>query len=366
MTKAFRLTLFISLLGILVAACTPPPPPAPLPTRIPSTPFSTELAPVPTTIPAGFNADNPIQLVIVPADFEAATGRESELQDLLTELNDDIALEVTFVETQPEAMDLLCGSSGAVSATWLSGFAYAGAAASECGIPTLQLDRNTDGDTDTGEAGVVLLRVEFVELGLAGLITPDEDAEQSDDSEEENVIEIERRLCRTSIDDLYSWTIPLLTLKAEGVSIADLEDVQEFEDYDALLEAILNGDCAVTGLPLSLWEERDDSGEIPSDTVNIVATSAEFPYHVMVFPAGAVLDVVEQITDALLALDIAAGRSEPSEEETLPDSSGLEISDDLMQILFGEGYFIRAQASDFSEMMNFINESGIDLGSVGQ
>ena len=110
---------------------------------------------MPTNVPAGFNANNPIQLVIIPADAEAAAGRESELQDLLEELNDDVVVEVVFAETQPEAMSLLCGSdTGTVSAAWMSGFAFAGADASDCGIPTLQLDRNTDGDSDTGEAGV--------------------------------------------------------------------------------------------------------------------------------------------------------------------------------------------------------------------
>jgi ABC-type phosphate/phosphonate transport system substrate-binding protein len=355
--------LFISLLAIFIVACTPPPPPQALPTRVPSTPFSTELAPVPTSIPAGFNADNPIQIVIVPADFEAATGRESELQDLLEELTDDVVMQVVFVETQPEALGLLCASDvGTVSAAWMSGFAYAGAEASQCGIPTLQIDHNTDGASDTGESGVILLRVEFSELGLEGLLASDEPVDP------ENEITIERRFCRTSIDDLFSWTIPLMALNAEGIRIDALEDVQEFEDYDTMLQAMIDGDCAVIGLPLSVWEELDDAGAISDDTVNVVETSPEFPYDVMVFPFAAALEVIEPITDALLTIDVAAGRAEAeaSEAEGTPEPIDINVDSELMDLLFGDGHFIRVQASDFGEMVNFINSSGLDLGQLGQ
>lgn len=346
MTRAFGLTLFISLLAIVTEACTPPPPPPPVPTRIPSTPISTELAPVATEIPAGFNSDNPIQLVIVPADYEAATGRESELQDLLGGLSNKIALQVSFVQTDPEAMGLLCASDkGTVSAAWMSGFAYVGAAASKCGIPTLEIDRGTNGNSDTGDAGVVLINVNYFDTGLEGAL--------------------ESTFCRTKISDLYSWTIPLLVLDSQGINIQDFNDIQEMDDYSALVDGIVKGDCAVIGLPESLWNELNDSGQIPSDTVNVVDTSAEFPYNVMVFPYAAALEVIQPITDALLAIDVASGRSEAQGDGT-PEATAVQGNADLMLALFGEGHFVRVQESDFSDLMDFVHSSGLDLGQLGQ
>jgi ABC-type phosphate/phosphonate transport system substrate-binding protein len=345
--KSLGFVLLMALLSLFAAACTPPPLP-PVPTRIPSTPISTELAPVPTALPAGFNEDNPIQIVIVPADFELATGMESDLKALLEELT-DVVLEVIFVETQPEALGLLCNSDlGTVSAAWLNGFAYVGALASECGIPTLQLDRNTDGASDTGEAGVLLLNIEYLETGLTGALAS--------------------TFCRTSISDIYSWTIPLMMLSSEGIPITDFNAIHEVEDYDALLEGIISGSCAVIGLPQTVWQAYQDSGNIPPDTiieVENITPSPEFPYHLMVFPFAATLEVIEPITDAFIAIDVASGRGELDEGEATPEVS-IEANPEMMQALFGDGFFTRVQASDFNDLAAFLESSGLNLGQLGQ
>lgn len=303
MTKPFSLVLLISLLAVFIAACSPPPPPPILPTRIPPTRISTHIAPVATGVPAGFNQDNPIHIVIVPANFEAATATdmESELQALLEQLT-DVVLEVSFVETQPEAVGLLCNSdSGTVSAAWLNGFAFAGATASECGIPTLALDRNTEGASDTSEAGVILLNIAYFETGLAGLVAEADESTETDSESTETPepIDFNSNFCRTSISDFYSWTIPLMAFGAENIAIADLDDVIEMEDYDALIEGMISGECAVIGLPETVWEAYDSSGNIPSDTMLVAETSAQFPHHAMVFPFAATLAVIEPISDEI-------------------------------------------------------------------
>ena len=179
----------------------------------------------------------------------------------------------------------------------------------------------------------VLMRIEFLEVGLAGLQPPDEDAETDPEATPEPFSDLERRFCRTSIDDIYSWTIPLIALNGAGVTVSDLEDVQEFEGYATLIEGIVSAECAVIGLPLSVWEEVEGTDAVPDDTVFVVETSPEVPYHVMVFPFAAALEVIEPITDTLVAIDVAAGRAEPeTEAESTPEAIEIDVDADLMAV----------------------------------
>src|SRR5690606_1929511 len=145
-----------------------------------------ELPVIATAIPAGFNQDNPIQIVIVPDDPEQAAERLDEFEDLLQSIT-DVAITVALAETQAEAFGLVCASaSGTLSAAWLDGMTYATNYLQGCGVAVLQADT----PEGTGETGVLLLNAEYEEAGIEGAA--------------------EETLCRISVDDFYSWTLPIL------------------------------------------------------------------------------------------------------------------------------------------------------------
>lgn len=320
------------------------------PPTITSTPISTELPSIATAIPAGFNSDNPIQIVIVPADPEQAGNVIGEFEEQLEELT-DVTITVMLAETQAEAAGLLCNSaSGRQSAVWVNGMTYATSNLQNCGVGVLQAD-TPDG---TGEEGVLLLNIDYEDTGIAGAV--------------------EDTLCRISVDDLYSWTLPVIFYSIEGFSVLDIDDVNELEDTDALIEAVASGNCAAVGMTEEAWETYLDEDETLGENVIVAETSPVIPYKVFSFPFSMSLDAIEDIETALIRMDVASGRSEieldnaDSESTEEPDdtsSDGLEVNGEMMTILFGEGAFEQVDESDFTDLIDFLESSNINFSELG-
>jgi ABC-type phosphate/phosphonate transport system substrate-binding protein len=362
------------ILVLTLAACggtveptpTVPPPPT-------ATPLSTALPDVATAIPAGFNEDNPLRLVIVPADENAAEDLVAELEAQLAGRT-DLALEVELVDSQPEALAALCNSSSDdVTAVWINGLTFAAAVGQECGVPALQIQRGTGRNTETGEAGVLLFNTEAAGADATLEIVAD------------------NTFCRTSYTDLYSWIVPTMILRGAGLDIAALNDIDERADYDELLAGVSTGTCVVVGLPARVWETYVDDDSTLEETVTVAATSAEIPYGVLVVPFAASLDAINQLTEALLAIDVLFGEAEPveptptpepeSEETEAPDveptieaegtpESTPEVSDESelagqLGAFFGEGVLVRVDSSDFAEFNEFLVSTGINFGQLG-
>lgn len=333
------------------------------PPTITSTPISTELPSIATAIPAGFNSDNPIQIVIVPADPEQAIDVVDDFEDQLEELT-EVSITVMLAETQAEASALLCNSaSGRQSAVWVNGMTYATSNLQGCGVGILQADTSNG----TGEAGVLLLNVDYEDTGIVGAVND--------------------TLCRISVDDLYSWILPTIFYSIEGFTVLDIDDVNELEDNDALIDAVTNGTCAAVGMTEEAWEiyfdeieveatdETDDEAEDETEDspVFVAGTSPEIPFNVFAVPFSMPLDAIDDIETALIRMDVASGRStievddSDSESTEEPDTSAddLDVDEDMMNILFGEGAFQQVDETDFTDFIEFLETSEIDFAGLG-
>ncbi|MGB7341859.1 MAG: PhnD/SsuA/transferrin family substrate-binding protein [Phototrophicaceae bacterium] len=343
MTIQWHRFLLFSIVFIVAACGSLEELPPPRPPTITPTPISTPLPYVATAIPAGFNTDNPIQIVIVPADPVIAAERLEEFETTLQSLT-DVTIRVVLAETQSEAFDAVCASqSGIVSAAWLDGMSFIANDFANCGVGVLQAD-TPDG---TGTTGVLLLNREFEEDGLESAL--------------------ESPLCRLGVDDLYSWTLPVLFYGAEGIELGDILEIDEGRDNDDIIDDIEAGRCAVIGMEENAWEaylDADEDGSL-AEAVTLIATSPEIPYNIFSFSVSLSIDAIADIEAGLRQMDIAAGRSEPDAEATVePSSASVDVDSDLMTAFFGEGSLISVTDADFADLFNFFNASGIAFSEL--
>jgi ABC-type phosphate/phosphonate transport system substrate-binding protein len=291
--------------------------PTPRPSITP-TPRSTALPPVPTLAPAG-TQENPLHMAVVAPDA-AAIGQvviNAIESAMLTQAN--LYVVVDLVSTDADALAALCNSpGGTVSAAWLGGLAYVGAYAQECGSAALQVERGSTDDEATGDTARVIVNpaLDVSSIGdLAG-----------------------HSFCRIGYDDMYSWMIPSLMLRAAGVNSADLLQIIDYQDMDTLVADVANGACDAAGIAGSQLEA--DSG------VRTLQESVAIPYRVLVVPEQVPFGQRQQLVDTLVAMSEGA---QPESLEVLLDQTGL----------------IPAEDNDFTSLRGFINRSGIDLAQAG-
>lgn len=334
--------LFLTACGVGPEITLPPP-------TITPTPISTELPVIATAIPAGFSSDNPIQIVIVPNDPEQANDVIDDFQDQLQSLT-SVSIEVSLAETQSEAFGLICASaSGTQSAVWVNGMTYATSNLQGCGVGVLQADT----PQGTGETGVLLLNIDYEDSGITGAV--------------------EDTLCRISVDDLFSWTLPIIFYGIEDFMVLDIDNVNELEDNDALIEAVADGTCGAVGMSEEAWEAYLDADETLAENVIVAGTSPEIPFNVFAFPFSMSLDAIADIETALIRMDVAAGRSEIELDNANPESTAepssssdeLDIDESMMEILFGEGAFEQVTSADFADVIAFLDSTNINFAELG-
>lgn len=351
MTMPFRFA-FILVLALILSGCGLLATPAPfVPTRVPPTPISTHLPSVATDIPAGYDTNNPIRLVFVADDNGAADALAEQINAI-----SEIEVEVVLVDNQNEAMTMLCSSNtGTVSAAWINGSAYA--AAKQCGIVSLQVERGTGRVSNTGESAVLVIAAAFAAEDGGGLSAA-----------------LEENFCRVSVNDFYGWLVPQMLFAIEEIDPTSIADINEYPDNDALVAALASGECAAIGMAESQWENYKDADDTLPDAL---LTSAPFPYSLMVFPFEADLQVINELTSILLQLDIASGRSsldaaEPEgTAESTPDPEAtaapeIEISESDMAALFGDGYLIPVESRAFETLDTFLESTGLNFAQIGK
>ena len=327
--KAITLTLVLITIALASTSCRPsaPPPTArPSPT---STPRSTPLPPLPTSVPLG-STGNPLHLVIVaPSALEAArAATDTTVSDLEAALLEESTLTVAvdLVGTDAEALSALCASVAAetVSAAWLSGLGAMTAEARNCGSVALQVERGTRSNAATGEAAALVVASDSPITG-AGDLT-------------------EKTFCRLGVTDTYSWLVPMLMLRAAGVSPDDLAAAVDYTDPNEMVRAVADGTCDAAGIALS---EYNDLRVSARSSVKLLSQSTTIPYAVLVYPAELPLGEQQQLTDALIAI-------------------GNGTRADLLTPLVKQDQLLAATPADFSSLRSFLSRAKVDLAQLGQ
>jgi|GEM_PF-6162969 len=272
------------------------------------TPISTELPPVPTQMLVG-TAEQPIKLAFLAETTAASNRAAASLEDAFAEeldnftigFYDGLTVEIEFLETPQEAINLLCTSRD--TAVFADAFTYA-AAQQQCGVvPALRVEK--EGQTGQNLTMVVYDARVFTLADMRSY-----------------------RFCTTSLDDFTYFVYPALAFQAAGVN--PLEEINEiitgYETDESLIVAVSGqgGQPQCEAAALSIPPEEfaplvesmidNDDPEISltqfqSNAVSLLeppATEAwePIPYEVLVFPPPQLFpdNIRQEIITAILAI----------------------------------------------------------------
>lgn len=317
------LSLLIVALAVVMAACRPPQTTVEVVVRATNTPVptSTPLPIVPTAIPAG-SADNPLQLVVIPqADVTEAD--ESAWEAALAEQG-GVTVDVVTVATRPQAIEALCSTQeGVISAAWLDGISYAAARARNCGSPDVMAAR----DGALGEAGLLLLDRSLGTTQITALSG--------------------RVYCRLGYDDFYSWLLPLLAFRRADLDERRLNQIVDMADTEALVAAVVNGDCDGGGLGENAYNRLLEQDPTLADSARVAFTTPPVPYAILMYPLEVELGIRLSLTEGLLKLA-------ESEEGSA-----------LMRPFLGQSALVRATDEELAAFNTFLGEVPLDFASIG-
>ncbi|MFC1959295.1 phosphate/phosphite/phosphonate ABC transporter substrate-binding protein [Chloroflexota bacterium] len=320
------------VIALLLAACGPGevlPTMTPMPSAT-ATPRSIPLPEVLTAIPLA-SEDRPLTILMLPqgARRAAATANE-DLATLIQELT-GLTVEVQLVNTYGEIVVQLCGSTPVVG--WLDGPALIVAEAQGCADPALLVERG----------GATGYQVEMVmnTRHVGNEPDPEDVAQMADET-----------LCRVVGDAAADWQIVELLLRTGGVNpLTDLDEIIDVEDYDALVTAVYENECAGGVLPAGTYP-RELGAELRAiedlqEDVALITTSPEIPYDSLVYPQTVPLNVRIPLTDIFMQISV-------DEENAATLSSILE--QDRLQ---------RVDGADFAEFRAFMAATGLDFAALG-
>ncbi|MBZ0300693.1 MAG: phosphate/phosphite/phosphonate ABC transporter substrate-binding protein [Anaerolineae bacterium] len=287
-----------------------------------ATPRSTPLPPVPTAIPPGTD-DNPIRMLINPA--RTVTDAQTTRFEEALQAESDLVVDVSVVDRYAEALAALCDSSPTnVVVAWLDGVTYEAATAQNCGEPVMQVLHGRGSSASSGDVGqIVVIRQGFSQVSsLAG-----------------------RTFCRLGVDDYYGWLVPSLIMRVNGVDpVQDLKAVVDYDSRNALIEALIDGDCDAIGMSESAFEDLRDSQK--EELKSIVSTPA-LPFAILVYPLSLPLGERIRLDNALQGL--------------AADSEGRSV----MQALLEQDSLVRVSRDDFEELTNFLSRTRLDFAQLG-
>jgi ABC-type phosphate/phosphonate transport system substrate-binding protein len=285
------------------------------------TPRSTPLPALePTLVPGA--EDNPIQMAIVRAGGATTASALNRAADAVAEAlleETGFIVEVELVETDADAVAALCNAlTGSPAVAWVSGVGYAAISAQACGVPALVVERGTARQLTTSQ------EVQIVVNDALGITTP---AELGG-----------RTFCRLAYNDLYSWLVPVILLRADGVS--NLPDAIDSPDIEAMLASVAEGECDAAGITAADFEEF--GGEV-EDSVRVLNQTATMPYSIFVYPPSFTLDTRRRLIEGLLAMEAS------NDLETLLDQDGLA----------------RFEDADLDDFETFLQSTGLDFAQLG-
>jgi ABC-type phosphate/phosphonate transport system substrate-binding protein len=266
--------------------------------------------------------DNPIRMTILQPDGATSQSSLNRAADNVAEAlleESGLTVEVELVASDADGVAALCGAvSGSPAVVWVSGVGYAAASAQACGVPALLVERGNGRQATTGEDVQIVVNAALGITDVSNLVG--------------------QTFCRLGYNDLYTWLIPLLILKSDGVS--NMPDAVDSPDIESLLEAVAAGECDAAGMRAS---DFDDFGGDVEDSVRILNESVTTPYAVFMHPPELPLDTRTRLIDGLLAM------AESDDLQTLLDQDGLA----------------RYEDGDLDEFDSFLRSTGLDFAQLG-
>lgn len=283
----------------------------------------------PTPAPPGVTG-NPIQILLRPSAALDAAALDEAAQALTTALSayTAVALQVQPVARYAEALALLCDPTDLQwSIAWLDGLSYAAAAEQNCGIPTLQVKRDTQREVTTGASGQVILSRS---LGTA-----------------EPGALVGRTFCRISSTDFYSWLLPVIALRVRNTDLWRApSEIVDYADVPTLIQAVADGDCAAAGISEDAFTEYEIDDAVREE-VQVALTTLPFPFDILMFPIEVDLGVRLELTEAFMQI-----AQDPATVE-------------LLRVLLNQETLLPAQPNDFIELTDFLGSTGLNLAQLG-
>jgi hypothetical protein len=299
----------------------------------------------PTPISPG-NPANPLPIVYVPP-IPNAEALETSRQAIETALEaaSSLTLDVLTVETQAEALDVLCDSSDGdrFVAAWLNGPTAVLAEAAGCGQAVLEVTM----EGQDGLAGEIVAASAGSINSLSG-----------------------RTFCRlenSGLMNFYTWTLPTLAMQSASLDITRLEGVLELTSESLVIPTVEDGSsCFAVGVPMG-WLETE-----ASDTnLRSIYTSPVIPLGVLFIPDEMMLVDRERLIQAYLDVaeyvdpesDDAVEQPEEPRSFFQVNVASLTISDERKALLWlsGGDSVAPATSEDLDEMRDFMEDAGFDV-----
>lgn len=358
----------------------------PLPTDTP-TPRATALPEVNTPVPLGVE-ETPLKVAFLNTGSGTTINRAvRDLTNLLTDEASDyrlglvngLTVEVVLIDSQQEALDLLCNSRD--TAVWIDAFTFA-AAVRDCGaIPALQVEKGTGQNASTGSTFELVVNTRQI-------------------TNIEQLIRSERntKFCTLDRNDLTGFIHPALAFLAleteistnlsrprvtqrELLSLLDgsVEIVTEgFETDVEMVQALQGGGntrlCESLALPAGRFDEivkelADEDitlrevgiFDIDDAVANLSDLSAayndveahrwsEIPYNILAFPRAELFlpEMRQEITQGFLDLEEDGGTS----KRTI---NTLVEHDDLIAVT--------SESESIADFLNWLGRAGWDMAS---
>lgn len=318
--------------------------PTAIPPTLTPTPI-TDVRFVPTSVPAGL-PDNPLQMVMQPVSSDlyiepemteepgvgevllpvSSTQAELDLEEAILTYS-SVTVDIVPAANPADVLRALCDATEEVSAVWVDGVSFSAALAQNCGEPIFITQKRIDNRLESGEPGVIILNRNVGNTQLSVLNS--------------------RTFCRFSVDDFYSWLLPLMVFRANNVDPTNFEAIVDYDDAQDMVEAVASGECTGAGLSGLVYSDIVDDEEELSDDISVAFGSPPIPYAVLMYPVEMQLGIRVSLTEGLRQL---AGDDDDSE---------------LLRLFLGQDKLQSVELADFTEYNTFLDEVGLDFSILG-
>jgi len=289
---------------ILLGACAPSAPPTAAPDGGPGT------------------ADNPLVMSFVPSVEQEGIVTGGEVLDRLLEAETGLTIETNVATSYAAVVEAM--GAGNAHIGWLNTFSYLLAHEKFAVEPLLVAERFGS----TSYAGQILVGADTGIASIADLAG--------------------KKFCRPDALSTSGWIIPSITMKAAGVDEADLAEVIDVTSHDAVVAAILNGDCDAGATFVDARSDAEADHPDVKERVVVIATSDEIPNDNVSVIASLSPELEAAIRDGLLA--VAA------------DAEGLEA----LRTVYGIEGLAPVEDTFYDDFRATLNAAGTDIEDLAR